>query len=229
MRNGGGETLRDIRGHMMGTDRDHSGGGKISVPEKRVTCRSATEIDDQRAERKLVLEERAATRGIGREREARDLEMGAFDSEREVAEMGRTERHDADLDAEHFAMHAEGRTFRGNAVEGIADGIEMQHLALADVGGGDGGGERMLDVARRDHARLCLHMAGDGDRGGLATRDVHMHATHVLLGHALGGIDGEADGALGLFDITDGTALDATGGGGADAAHTECGTVILAL
>ena len=125
------------------------------------------------------------------------------------------------VDAEPLADHAARVGDAALAVERVADGQRMDDGAAGDDGVVAAGGEHAADILLGD--RLAGEI--DGSRAGLAGEAAGGNVDDERLdgdaGHALGGVDGDADGLLGRVEIGDDARLDAARSLMADAEHFD--------
>ena len=207
----GREAAGDVGGDVLAADGDGIDVDELAAIEDGDGGGAAAEIDDGAAEFGLVVDEHRQAAGIGRGDHRLDGEMAAVEAELDVAELRLVGGDDVHVDAERgrrpcragrrcrprrrggsrWAANGRRRGRRWCAWRRPAASTRPMSLSAIGVTGRGRRRRRQVSLARRP-AETRDDQRFDGDAG-----------------HALGGIDGVADGLLGRVEVGDDAGLDA--------------------
>ena len=143
--------------------------------------------------------------------------MAALDREHQIARGGDIGGGDMHVDAEPRAEHAARIADAVDAVDRIADRQRMQHGAAVAQRMAAAGGQYAGDIAFGNGGADDFDLGGEQFAGQPPGRDRQHHRLDFDGRHALGAIDGLADGFLGFGEIDDAAGLHAARGGMAEA------------
>src|SRR5271169_784137 len=217
VRHAGVESARDIHGDVMAAEGETLDVNQPPTQEGRHGGGSGAHIDHGRAKIGLVVGQNGEAGHIGARHHGFDLKMAALDREHQVPRRGDIRRGDVHVDAEPGTQHAARVADAFDTIDRVTDRERVQYGAAVAQRMPAAGREDASDIAVRYGGTDDFDLGGEQLAGWPSGRERQHHRFDFDARHALGAIDGLANGFLDLAEIDDAAGFHAARDGVAEA------------